>query len=374
MKQYIWVVLFIPFLIFACQSKEMTSAKVYIQEQDFDAALEQLRIEIENNPANPEAHFLLGKVYAEKDSFELMLIEFNKAAELDSSLIPEIEKWKNSKYSDAINKGISYGRKEDFEKAFRFTLIAEKIRPDGIEAHKNLAYFYSKLGDEEKAIEESEKAFALDTTDIQQGLMLASEYLASGDTTDARKSIDVLNKLISTEPRNPVVHKLLARAHGILGEMKAAVKNMDEALEYSPDTDTLKPNLAFEFGIIAFQMQRFDKGEEYFRIARELNPDMTDAYYNLAICLERQERYSEAEPVLWELINKDITNYLAWQEFAITLQKNGRTDAAKVAYKLSQALEEKNVENAKKLIEEFAKTSKEYSSILDKKDSVFFHE
>ncbi|MCD6097842.1 tetratricopeptide repeat protein [bacterium] len=374
MKRHLWVVLFAPLLMLACQSKEMTSAKVYIQEHNFDAALEQLKIEIENNPANAEAHFLLGQIYAEKDSFELMLIEFNKAAELDSSLIPKIEKWKDSKYSDAINKGISYGKKEEFEKAFEYTLIAEKIKPDGIEAHKNLAYFYSKLGDDEKALEESEKAFALDTTDVQQGLILASEYLASGDTTHARKAIDVLNKLTSTEPKNPTVHKFLARAYAALGEIELTVKNMDEALEYTPNTDTLKPNLAFEFGIIAFQIQRFDKGEEYFRIAKQLNPDMTEAHYNLAICLERQEKYSEAEPVLWELINKDITNHSAWQEFAITLQKNGKTDAAKVAYKLSQALEEKNTERAKKLIEKFAQTSKEYSSISDKKDSISFQE
>ena len=46
---------------FECASSEMTSAKLYIQRKEYDNAKKQLEKEVEKNPKNEEAYYLLGK-------------------------------------------------------------------------------------------------------------------------------------------------------------------------------------------------------------------------------------------------------------------------------------------------------------------------
>ncbi|MCD6532312.1 hypothetical protein J7K99_07705, partial [bacterium] len=63
MRKSIIAVLGVAFVLAAfwgCQSPEMTSAKVYIQQKEYDQALIQLKKEIEKNPTNAEAYFLAG--------------------------------------------------------------------------------------------------------------------------------------------------------------------------------------------------------------------------------------------------------------------------------------------------------------------------
>jgi Flp pilus assembly protein TadD len=56
--------------LWACQSKEVTSAKVYIQQGDWNKAIEQLQIAVQTYPNDPEAHYLLGRGYAEKGMYK----------------------------------------------------------------------------------------------------------------------------------------------------------------------------------------------------------------------------------------------------------------------------------------------------------------
>ena len=47
------------FFLNSCQSPEVTSAKVYFQQNNLEAAEEQLLIALQKEPLNPEVPFLL---------------------------------------------------------------------------------------------------------------------------------------------------------------------------------------------------------------------------------------------------------------------------------------------------------------------------
>ena len=48
--------------LLGCQSAALTSAKLYLQDNELDKAKEQLEAALVTNPNQPEAHFLLGKI------------------------------------------------------------------------------------------------------------------------------------------------------------------------------------------------------------------------------------------------------------------------------------------------------------------------
>src|SRR4030067_3531132 len=63
-------------LFLGCQSKEVTSAKVYIQQDNWEKAKEQLEQAVNLYPNDPEAHYLLGEVYGREKQWGKMNEEF----------------------------------------------------------------------------------------------------------------------------------------------------------------------------------------------------------------------------------------------------------------------------------------------------------
>ena len=63
---------------FQCGSAESTSAKLYMQRKEWDAAELSLAKEVENNPANSEAWYYLGQVRLRKAEQSLEARDYAK--------------------------------------------------------------------------------------------------------------------------------------------------------------------------------------------------------------------------------------------------------------------------------------------------------
>ncbi|MBP9582977.1 MAG: hypothetical protein KBE38_12525, partial [Ignavibacterium sp.] len=66
------------FVGYQCGSTEITSAKLYIQQKNYDKALEVLQKEITKNPKSDEGYQLLGYVYGELGNFDSMIDSYDK--------------------------------------------------------------------------------------------------------------------------------------------------------------------------------------------------------------------------------------------------------------------------------------------------------
>ena len=66
------------FLGFECSSTELTSAKLYISQKNWDKALETLQVEVQKNPKSDEGYYLMGTVYSELDQTEAMIESFDR--------------------------------------------------------------------------------------------------------------------------------------------------------------------------------------------------------------------------------------------------------------------------------------------------------
>ena len=67
---------------FQCSSTELTSAKMYINNNNYAKAKESLDKEITKNPANEEALYLMGFIAGEEGEIETMIEYFDRASKV----------------------------------------------------------------------------------------------------------------------------------------------------------------------------------------------------------------------------------------------------------------------------------------------------
>lgn len=80
---------------FQCSSTELTSAKLYIQQKNWDKALTALEKDVEKNPKSDEGYYLLGVVYGEKETYDKMMEAFNNSLAISNTYKSQIDDSKN---------------------------------------------------------------------------------------------------------------------------------------------------------------------------------------------------------------------------------------------------------------------------------------
>src|SRR3972149_5220409 len=93
------------FMGYQCGSTELTSAKLYIQQNNFDKALESLLRETEKNPKSDEGFFLLGVVYGGKQQYEDMMKAFDKSLAISKNYESNINESQQYYWANAFNLG-----------------------------------------------------------------------------------------------------------------------------------------------------------------------------------------------------------------------------------------------------------------------------
>lgn len=344
-------------LFVGCQSTQMTSAKVYIQQKDYPAALFQLKEEIKLRPTNAEAYFLAGQIYGELDSLDQMIVMFAKAEELNPSYKSDIEKWRESKSAEAFNKGIkAWEKKKDLDEATKWTELSSKINPKNVKAWKNLGFLYQQKelqliekGETTSATEFSKKmmdayrkAYLLSPDDGESACVLASLYNKSEMPDSALK---ILAPFETREKTDSTMYAkillVLADAYDIKGDKEKALDYLKRAEKNRPDD----AKLLFDIGVRLYTMQKFDEASDYFLKVVNLQEDNDDARYNLSLSLYNAQKYKNAETVTRELLHRDPFSSEYWDQMALIWAGMGNGKEAKIAEKISKlALEGKRDE------------------------------
>jgi tetratricopeptide (TPR) repeat protein len=110
-------------MVYGCgvKSQYITSAKIYLKLRppDYDNAVKQLQLELEHNPGNAEAHFLLGQIYSEKRMYPEMAKQFDSSLELSPQFKNEIQVIREDKWVAMFNSGVTDADKDSLEKRWR---------------------------------------------------------------------------------------------------------------------------------------------------------------------------------------------------------------------------------------------------------------
>ena len=352
------VVLFAGMILsgFQCSSTELTSARLYIQQKNFDKAIEVLKKDVEKNPKSDEGWFLLGHTYGEVDDIENMIMAYDKSLAISSKFEKEIIDSKNFYWANSFNQGVNLFQRgnntadEDSAKIFYDKSIdafetAATIQPDSADTYKNMAFVYMSSGRNELAIEPLQELVELKKEldgyrylgEIYYtiGTSKSAEYSISGNAIDSMEAVEYYDKAIfileegvAIYPTDGELTRILNSSYIETGRIAEALESSKILVEAEPDNETYRYN----YGVILLQTNDFSGAEEQFLKALEINPDYENAAYNLGLTyvkwgtqLKEQEeekevytdedieKYRQALPYLELIVETDAENAEIWE-------------------------------------------------------------
>jgi len=305
----IFASLFISLILsgFQCSSTELTSARLYIQQKNYERAIEVLHQDVQKNPKSDEGWYLMGYTYGEMGRMDSMVVGYDKSLVVSNKFIKEINDSRAYHWANKFNSGVNLFQRgnntndEDSAKVFYDKSIeafndATLIEPDSADNYKNLAFVYMSSDRNEQAIgplldlvelnKELDGYKYLGEIYYNLGKEKTSSYRMSGNTQDSvdateyyYKSIAVLEEGTKLYPEEGDMLKTLSAAYIEVGEAEIALSSLKSLVEKEPNNKTYRYN----YGVLLLQTEDYPAAEKQFLKALEIDPEYDNAAYNLGI-------------------------------------------------------------------------------------------
>ena len=360
---------------FQCSSTELTSAKLYIDQGNFDKALEMLQKDVEKNPKSDEGHFLMGHVYGELGELGKMISAFDKSLAISDKFGTKIGEQKGYHWANNFNKGVNNFQRGNnvtdpdsatifYDRSIKFFKDAALVEPDSADNYRNLAFVYLSAGKNEEAIDPLKEL--IETDKSEDGYQyLGDVYYTLGanknidfknstdlqDSIDAvahfNNAIDVLEEGRNLYPENTDI--LVSLSESYIGANKIEVA-MD-AFKASVEADPNNQHFRYNYGVLLLNADRYEEAEEQFIKALEIDSEYENAIYNLGvnyvkwgaqlnldaeeqgiISEDYKQKYELALPYLERVVDMDPTNGQMWEILGKVYSVLGMQDEAANAF------------------------------------------
>lgn len=308
-KKFIALLVFtgIGFMGFQCSSTELTSAKLYIQQKNYDKALESLQKEVEKNPKSDEGYYWLGVVQAEKENFDEMVKSFNTSLSISKKYETNIEDWKKHSWANLFNKGVSSFQRGNqtadpdsakiyYEKSIYQFENAVMLQPDSADTYKNLAFVYMSAGRNDDAIKPLQKIIDLEKEldgytflgeiYYNKGAVLSDSYRISKNPADSIAAIEQYNKAIKVleegrkyHPNDQQILLFLSNSYIGANKIDVAIDAFKTGVEKEPENKYYRYN----YGVLLLGSEFYEDAIAQFSKAIELDPEYQNAIYNLGV-------------------------------------------------------------------------------------------
>ena len=364
-----FLVLSMVFVGYQCGSTEITSAKLYIQQKNYDKAIEVLQKEVTKNPKSDEGYYLLGYVQGEQGNFEGMVDSYDKSLAISKSFEKNINDSRKYFWAQAFNRGVSLYQRgvkstdADSAKIYYDKSIADfnsalKIEPDSGDTYKNLAFVYLSKGDNEAAIEPLKQLIAREKA-LDGYKFLGEIYYVNGTNLKAQdkndeakaeynKSIEVLEEGLKNYPDDPEMLVTLSTAYIGADRGTEAIDKYKKLVEAKPEDK----NIRYNYGVLLLGADDFAGAETQFKKAIDLDPAYDNAIYNLGVTYlkwgtylnkksdeegkvsdEYKAKYQSALPYLEKAVQMKDANAQTWELLGKVYSVLGMNDDATNAFK-----------------------------------------
>ncbi|HTP79173.1 MAG TPA: tetratricopeptide repeat protein [Bacteroidota bacterium] len=145
-------------LAFQCSSPEFTGAKIAVNQKNYKEAIRLLEIEVQKNPGNEEAWYLLGGLKADQYDYAGMNTAFDAAIKISQKHAQEIKKLRYNRWGVHVNLGVGYLERASQDSAQYFDLSINEFHramaawPDTALTFRYLGYAYNNKGDYDSAL------------------------------------------------------------------------------------------------------------------------------------------------------------------------------------------------------------------------------
>jgi len=336
------------FMGYQCSSSELTSAKLYIQQKNYDKALPLLEQEVQKNPKSNEGFYLLGLVYGEKEQYDKMIDAYNKSLAINQEFKDYIDQSKLSHWATLFNKGVKAfqdGTSTDVEDSSKVLLSRAanyfeesiKIMPDSMGTYKNLAFVYLSAGNYDAAMEPLkvmiEKEKSLDGYRfVGEILYEKGNQLKATDETAANQSYEeaiiILEEGRKLYPNDPDILLALSNSYIAANKLDIAKDVFKAGVEAEPENKYYRYN----YGVLLLGGEEYAEAEKQFLKAIELDPEYENAIYNLSVTYvkwgtylnkvadekgetssEYKDKYQLALPYLEKVVQMKTDDAVLWE-------------------------------------------------------------
>ncbi len=365
------------FMAFSCTSKEITSAKLYIQQKRYDKAYQALQDELKKNPNSDEGYKLLGDVYGFKGEYDKMVEAYDKSLSISKRFEKEITLAKKSKWADNFNKGAAYynratkqsspdSAKIFYEKAVKAFDDAIVCMPDSAKSYEYKAYAYFNMGAPEKAIEPLKKVIEkapskeiyvrLGEIILQKGQDHMNKFYQTNNKQDSIKAIEyykdavkVLEEGKTKYPNDPNILNDLAAAYVSAKMLDTAMEAFKEGVEKDPGNK----NYHYNYGVLLLGAKKYEEAVKQFEEALKIDPNYENALYNIGVAyikwgmairdeavnagreddLSYQEKFKKALPYIEKYLEMKPDDAAIWDALGKIYANLGETEKSKEAFK-----------------------------------------
>lgn len=371
----------IMFLGFQCSSTELTSAKLYIQQKNWDKAIETLNTEVTKNPKSDEGYFLLGTVYSEQDNIDKMMESFDKSLAISNKFQKNIEEYKAFQWANNFNRGVNLfqrGNKTtdaDSSKMYYDMAIdaynkAIILEPDSGETYRNLAFVLLTTGKTEESISPLKKLVELEQAEegyqylgevyYTLGLNKMSDFKMGKNVQDSVKAMEYYNNSIAVLEEGTAKYPENADMIGTKFSAYIGANKMEDALSSAEDLVEKDPTNKFNrynYGVVLLNTDKYPEAETQLLEALKIDPEYDNAIYNLGVTYVKwgtamnkeaeqkgvmsddyKKKYEAALPYLEKVVEKDQSNVAIWELLGKVYSVLGMTDDANNAFKKADEL------------------------------------
>lgn len=323
-------------LLFTQCDTYVTSAKVYMQQNNYDKAIEMSQLALAQNPKNAEAYFVLGQAYGAKGMYREMNEAFNKCLEISKAHDKDVQFYKERFYADLFNSGVDNIHKGNLDKAVEKFQLTIEILPQRIDGYKNLAYTYTQLQQDSLAIETYKKAIQIDSSDMELHTFLGILYYRN---KKYEQSISAFQPILTkADPQSKSYSEALyytAYSYDLLGQSEKAIETYNSALKASPDDK----DLLFNLGRLYYMQTNYENAITYFEKVLSVDSTDFDANINIGNSYIQLKKFKEALPYLERATRLQPKNPNAWYNLAVALVNLGDTKRGTEALKKSEELQ-----------------------------------
>lgn len=382
---------FLTFTGFQCSSTEITSGKLYIQQKNWDKAIEALNKEVAKNPKSDEGCYLLGTVYAEKEDMDKMIENYDKSLSISKKYEKEINNARKYHWANFFNRGVAFFNRAaqqanrdssviQYNKSILAFETSLKLQPDSIDAHNNIAFIYMNLQKFDEAVPHFMKLIEKKKSPdaykyvgqiyYNKGVAERTKYEESKVTADSlsalsyfNKAIDILEEGKKIVPNDSEVLLYLSNSYIAANKIDVAIGAFKAGVEADPANKFFRYN----YGVLLLGDNQFQGAEEQFKKAVEIDPAYQNAIYNLAVTYvkwgakiakdyeiankgnkdakeetQSKEKYKAALPYLESYVQKKSDDAQIWELLGKVYTVMGMPNDASNAFKKADAIRKGN--------------------------------
>lgn len=342
-------------LLSSCRPPELEGAYVDFNAGRFDSALENAEKATQLYPNNPEAWYMLGRLYGKKDNFKGMVEAFDKSLAIGSQFADKIKNEKMLYFQENFNRGVAnfnkFAKVEDpeSEKATKFLKSAlenfqnAKLINNDYQSSKLIARTYSLLKEKDNALAEYTELTKNYPDSSEAWLAIGKVYFFDKDYKDA---ITYLDKAQALDPENIEIISFLSQAYDKLEDTENAIKTYEKAIVLNKTEVAFPFNLGLIYNRLAnkdgvdenLKKEYLEKVVLNFDRVIQIDPEQKTGWEMKSIALIQLKRNDEAIATIKSALERFPDNGSFWFNLGVAYTNSGKAKMGKSAFKKAEEL------------------------------------